>query len=230
MDNPEPHFIGTHGGWTTKWQLCQFRTIPASTTTSVRTSKGPFGHPRFCLWTALSPAECQGHSVEQCLFTAPVYLFRLLVPPYPASGAALRRVTRRWRATDQRTILTVMRRNPLLRRVVGILAMAAILLSLPLHAGMAMSASADMEAAGAMLAADEGTMPSCDGCGDTGEIPMMTAAGCVALCGGAFVAVPATVDASELFAPAIHAFPLVSLAAGIAGPPDPYPPRPSSHA
>lgn len=73
-------------------------------------------------------------------------------------------------------------------------------------------------------------MPSCDGCGDAGEMPMMTAAGCVALCGGAFVAVPATVGASELFAPATHAFPLVSLAAGIAGPPDPYPPRPSSHA
>lgn len=108
--------------------------------------------------------------------------------------------------------------------------MAAVLLSLPLHAGMAMPGPAGMEAAGAMLPADEDTMPSCDGCGDAGEMPMMTAAGCVALCGGGFVAVPATVGASEQFAPATHAFPLVSLAAGIAGPPDPYPPRPSSHA
>lgn len=108
--------------------------------------------------------------------------------------------------------------------------MAAILLSLPLHAGMAMSAPAGTGAVEAMLPAGEGTMPSCDGCGDAGEMPMMTAAGCIALCGGAFVAIPATVGTSELFAPATHAVPLVFLAAGIAGPPDPYPPRSFSRA
>src|SRR3546814_6201333 len=56
-----------------------------------------------------------------------------------------------------------MRRSALLCRIVGIAAMVAVLLSLQLHAGMAMSAPADMGAAGAMLPADEGTMPSCDG-------------------------------------------------------------------
>src|SRR3546814_2784432 len=88
----------------------------------------------------VGPAECQGHSVDSAYrFTSslPCTSFASFTS-LSGFGAALRRATRRWRSIGQRTILDAMRCSALLCRIVGTLAMAAVLLSLPLHAGIAM--------------------------------------------------------------------------------------------
>src|SRR3546814_1921697 len=75
-----------------------------------------------------------------------------------------------------------MRHRALLRRAIGVLAALALLLALPLQAGMAMPMPDHAMAPGMAMPDAEATMSSCGGCaGDDGAGMAMGA--CAALCG-----------------------------------------------
>src|SRR3546814_6340137 len=117
-----------------------------------------------------------------------------------------------------------MRHRALLRRAIGVLAALALLLALPLQAGMAMPMPDHAMAPGMAMPDAEATMSSCGGCaGDDGAGMAMGA--CVALC-GSMLALP-------LWLITLPTLPIEQPMATVSvvepsrgGPPDPYPPRP----